>query len=235
MSMTEINSESVYDRVRTAILDGELAPGAVMSQVVVADELGVSRTPLREALRMLQSEGLIEAEPNRRVRVAPLTPRDLEQLCVMRIALEATALRLSIPRMTPEGLGRLEGYMAEMAHHAAADDHGRWAIPHRAFHRALTAEAGERINELLGQLFDHAARYRRQHPGDGASATEPDGHRDILEACKAGERDRGAALLAQHLARTAFEVIDLIDPAYEPVELETALVDVGGEVPAKNA
>src|ERR1700735_2814313 len=100
MSTTDLNHDSVYDRIRTAILHGELAPGSVMSQVVLADELGVSRTPLREALRILQSEGLVEAEPTRRVRVAPLTAKDLEQLCVMRIALESTALRISIPRLT---------------------------------------------------------------------------------------------------------------------------------------
>jgi DNA-binding GntR family transcriptional regulator len=230
MSTTEINTDSVYDRVRTAIVEGELAPGAVMSQVVLAAELGVSRTPLREALRMLQSEGLVEAEPNRRVRVAPLTPEDLEQLCVMRIALESTALRLSIPRMTPERLGRLEGYMAEMAHHAEAEDYGRWMVPHRAFHQSLTAPAGSRINNLLGQLFDHAERYRRRHIGLGPSASSPTGHREILEACKSGERDRGAAMIAGHLASTAFEVIDLLDPDYDPVELEIALVDVGGDL-----
>jgi DNA-binding GntR family transcriptional regulator len=232
MSASDLNNDSVYDRIRTAILHGELAPGSVMSQVVLADELGVSRTPLREALRMLQSEGLVEAEPNRRVRVAPLTAEDLEQLCVMRIALESTALRISIPRLTPEGIGRLEGYIAEMAHHARAEDYGRWAVPHRAFHRALTAPAGERINDLLGQLFDHAERYRRQHAGPGPCASSPTGHREILEACKAGERDRGAAMLAGHLASTAFVVIGLIDPTYDPVELETALVDVGGDLPA---
>ncbi|HEY5319037.1 MAG TPA: GntR family transcriptional regulator [Solirubrobacteraceae bacterium] len=228
MSTSEITSENVHDRLRAAILDGEFAPGSVMSQVVLAGELGVSRTPLREALRMLQSEGLIEAEPNRRVRVAPLTPEDLEQLCVMRIALESTALRLSIPRMTPESLGRLEGYMAEMAHHAQAEDYARWVVPHRAFHRALTAPAGERINDLLGQLFDHAERYRRRHPGGGPSASMAAGHREILEACKAGERDRGAALLASHLAATALEIIALIDPDYDTIELETALADAGG-------
>ena len=67
------NTEDVYERVRNAILDGQLAPGAVMSQVALAQDLGISRTPLREALRMLQSEGLVEGEPNRRVRVAPMT------------------------------------------------------------------------------------------------------------------------------------------------------------------
>lgn len=228
MSMTEINSDNVYARVRTAILEGELAAGALMSQVVLADELGVSRTPLREALRLLQGEGLIEAEPNRRVRVAPLTPEDLEQLTVMRIALEGTALRLSIPRMTPEELGRLEGYMAEMAHHAQADDDERWLVPHRAFHRALTAPAGRRITDLLARLFDHAERYRRSHIALGPGESSASGHREILEACKAGDRARGAVLLAHHLAGTALAIIDSLDAAYDPVELKAALADVGG-------
>ena len=77
---------------------GSSPPGAVMSQVALAEELGISRTPLREALRMLQSEGLVEGEPNRRVRVAPMTRTDLEELCVMRVTLEAEAIRLSVPR-----------------------------------------------------------------------------------------------------------------------------------------
>ncbi len=97
MTETGQNTEDVYERVRNAILDGELAAGTVMSQVALAEELGISRTPLREALRLLQGEGLIEAEPNRRVRVAPMTASDMEELCVMRVTLEAEALRLSVP------------------------------------------------------------------------------------------------------------------------------------------
>lgn len=224
------DGEIVYDRVRNAILDGELAPGAVMSQVVLADDLGISRTPLREALRMLQSEGLIESEPNRRVRVAPMTAGDLEQLCIMRIALEAAALRLSISRITPEGVGRLEGHMAEMAHYARARDYARWQVPHRAFHRALTGPAGTRINDLLGQLFDHSERYRRIHIGEEPSAWATAEHREILDACIAGDRAQGAGLLASHVARSAFEVIELLEPGYDPEELRIVLADVGGEV-----
>src|SRR6185437_10046446 len=107
------NVEQVYRRVREAIVGGEIAPGAVMSQVSLADELGISRTPLREALRMLQSEGLVEAQRNRRVRVAAVSPADLEELCIMRVTLEAEAIRLAVPRMTAEDLARLEGAMAE--------------------------------------------------------------------------------------------------------------------------
>ncbi len=227
------NTEDVYARVRNAILDGELAPGAVMSQVALAEELGISRTPLREALRMLQSERLVEAEPNRRVRVAPMSAADLEELCIARITLEAEAIRLSVPRMTPEDLARLEGFMAEMAHYADAKDYRRWTVPHRNFHRALTAPAGDRINDLLGQLFDHAERYRRLHIGHGPTPWATAGHREILDACKAGDRDKSAGLLASHLGRTGFEVAELLDSAYDPARLRTALVDVGGALPVR--
>jgi DNA-binding GntR family transcriptional regulator len=222
--------EPVYDRVRAAILNGELAPGAIMSQVSLAEELGISRTPLREALRMLQSEGLIEAEPNRRVRVAPMTPNDLEDLWIIRVTLETEALRLSMPRMTADDLARLEGSMAEMAHYAEIKDYRRWGVPHRRFHRLLTVHAGERLNALLDQLFDHSERYRRLHIGHGPSAWATAGHREILDACKEGDRAGCGSLLASHLARTAFEVSELLDPAYDPARLREALADAGGEV-----
>ena len=227
------NTEDVYERVRGAILDGQLAPGAVMSQVALAEDLGISRTPLREALRMLQSEGLVEGEPNRRVRVAPMTAQDLEQLYVMRVTLEAEALRLSIPYMTPEDMARLEGHIAEMAHYAQEKDYRRWNVPHHQFHRALTARAGDRINVVLGQMFDHAERYRRLHIGQGPSAWATPQHRDILDACKAGERDRSAGLLAGHLGRTGVEVSELLDASYDPVRLKQAVIDAGGELPKR--
>jgi DNA-binding GntR family transcriptional regulator len=229
------NTEDVYERVRSAILDGELAPGAVMSQVALAEDLGISRTPLREALRMLQSEGLVEGEPNRRVRVAPMTARDLEELYVMRITLEAEAIRLSVPHMTSEDLARLEGQMAEMAHYAAAKDYRRWNIPHEQFHRGLTAHAGERVNFVLRQMFDHAERYRRLHIGQGPSAWATAQHRDILDACEAGDRDLSAGLLASHLARTGLEVSELIDPGHDPQLLKSAVTDVGGKLPTRQA
>jgi DNA-binding GntR family transcriptional regulator len=233
MSINGQNTEEVFARLRTAILDGELAAGSVMSQVALAEELGISRTPLREALRMLQGEGLIESEPNRRVRVSSMSTTDLEQLCVMRVTLEAEAMRLSAPLMTPEDLARLEGYMAEMAHYAQAKDYRRWVIPHRDFHRALTGPAGVRVNDLLGQLFDHTERYRRLHIGHGPSAWATAQHREILDACKAGDREHSAALLASHLARTGLEVIELLEPSSRATNLETAVIDAGGELPKR--
>ena len=225
------NTEDVYERVRAAILDGVLAPGAVMSQVTLAEELGISRTPLREALRMLQSEGLVDGEPNRRVRVATMTAADLEELYVVRVTLESQALRLSVPLMTAEDLARMEGHMAEMAHYSGSEDYVRWGLPHRAFHRALTAHAGTRVNMMLDQLFDHAERYRRLHIGQGPGAWATKQHREILDACKQGDRDLAANRLATHLASTGLEVSELLDASYDPARLRMTVTDMGGVLP----
>lgn len=118
----------------------------------------MSRTPLREALRMLQREGLVESEPNRRLRVAAFSLPDLEQLCIMRITLEATAARLTIPHLSSEEVAGMEGHLAQMAHFFEQEDFERWEVPHRAFHHALIKGGGGRISGALSQLSDHAER-----------------------------------------------------------------------------
>ena len=88
-----------------------------------------------------------------------------------------------------------------MAHFAEAKDYARWTLPHSAFHRGLTAPAGARVNALLQQLSDHFERYRRVHIARSPKAWLTAGHREILDACKAGDRELSARLLAEHLSR----------------------------------
>jgi DNA-binding GntR family transcriptional regulator len=221
------NVEEVYRRVRELILEGEIPPGTGMSQVAMADDLGVSRTPLREALRMLQSEGLVDAQANRRVTVKPISATDLEELVVMRVALETEAVRLSVARLAPEDIAALEGRLAEMAHFAGAKDYARWQQPHTAFHRGLTAPAGARVNAMLGQLSDHAERYRRVHIARSPKAWQTAGHREILDAAKKGDREGCARLMAAHLSSNAFDVIELLEPGYDAARLRQTLADVG--------
>src|SRR3954454_5120785 len=123
------NVEQVYKRVREAILTGEISAGTAMSQVALADDLGVSRTPLREELRMLQSEGLVDAQANRRVTVRPISVTNLQQLVGMGVVLETEPARLSVQRLEPEHIASLEGRLAEMGHFAEAKDYARWQAP----------------------------------------------------------------------------------------------------------
>ena len=144
--------EVAHDRVRGAILRGELTPGEELSQVEIARRLGVSRTPLREALRMLQREGLIEAERHRRIRVAPFSLDELEQLYAMRVILEAFCIRETVPRLTATQLDELDELLVTMDELAARNDVEGWEAPHHRFHLALGQHARFGQEAFCGQL-----------------------------------------------------------------------------------
>src|SRR5947207_14730102 len=108
------STEIAYLKHRRAIVRCEIRRGVQLSQRELSQLTGVGRTPLREALRMLQREGLVEAEPNHRVRVADFSIPDLEQLYAMRISLEALAIRLTVPLLQGDELRRLEGFLTHM-------------------------------------------------------------------------------------------------------------------------
>jgi DNA-binding GntR family transcriptional regulator len=217
--------DAVHTRLRGAILGGELAPGDDVSQVQLAKDLGVSRTPLREALRLLEREGFVETRPNRRIRIAGFSVADMEDLYTTRIPLEALAIRLTVPRLRDEDLAALEGQMTQMAFFAEREDYERWEVPHREFHARLVAKAGPRLVRMLADLSDHCERYRRLHttqkPRAWTRGTEE--HRAILDACIAGNADLAAKRLARHLAATVLGNIELMGPGYEPVDLKVAV------------
>ena len=101
----KIAATQVHAHLRQMILDGTVPPGTVLSQVQLAQVIGVSRTPLREALRMLQEEGLVLAEYNHRVRVADIDIGELEYFYASRIMLESLAISLTVPLLTQEDFG----------------------------------------------------------------------------------------------------------------------------------
>jgi len=227
---------SLHDRLREAILTGELPAGAVMSQVELARDFNVSRTPLREAIRMLQREGLIEAEANRRVRVAPISLEDLEQLYALRIVTESLGVRLTVPHLDAEDDAFLVEAVRQMNQLDAATNFvqkDRW---HRAFHERLVQHAGARIVAALRDLRDHAGRYRRLYVQSHAQAwavAEVE-HDALLEAARARDAQRAGVQTARHLARTALTVISTIAPEHEPTAIRTALRSVTEATPSED-
>jgi DNA-binding GntR family transcriptional regulator len=214
---------AVHERVRTAILRGEIEAGAITTQGSLASEFGAGRTPLREALRLLQREGLVIAEPNRRVRIAALSPDDAEGLFIMRIALEAVAIRITVPALTSDDVAQLEGDMAQMEHYLRVGDQAGFRAPHRAFHHRLVAAAGPRVTAKITELADHAERYRRLFGGSGSWGQGRAEHRAILDAAAAGDPELATERLAAHYAQAASLVFAALDPDYDLGRRRTAI------------
>lgn len=219
---------SLHDRLREAILSGELPPGAVISQVELARVYRVGRTPLREAIRMLQREGLIEGEVNRRVRVTPISVDDLEEIYALRIVNEALGVRLTVPQLTTEDDTFIERAIQEMDRYSAETEFAMKDQWHRAFHARLVGHAGSRIVALLRDLRDHTGRYRRAYVQmhNEAWSTAVLEHAAIFEAARERDAERASVLMARHLARTALTVMGTLAPDYEPASVRTATLSV---------
>ena len=221
----------VHEHLRRQILNGTLAPGAVLSQVQLAQQFGVSRTPLREALRLLQEERLVLAEHNHRVRVADINLQELESLYASRIMLETLALALTVPRLSQNELDALTQALDAMRAASTLHDTDAWEQGNRRFHELLASHAEERIRETIKRSIDASERYRRikfqtiPHAREVAEAE----HEAILAACRSQMSDAAVELLARHLARTALTVIAQVAPEYEPTAVRTALRLVAGK------
>ena len=198
---------AVHERLRAAILRGEIEAGASVSQGLLASKFGVGRTPLREALRMLQREGLVISEPNRQVR----------------IALETVAVRITVPTLRSRDLAELEGYLAQMDHYQRSGDEAGFRMPHRAFHHLLVARSGRRVSEQIGELADHSERYRLRFGGLGRGNDRRAEHRAILDAASAHDPEMAARRLAVHHASTAALVLGALDPEHDLGRLLTTI------------
>jgi DNA-binding GntR family transcriptional regulator len=232
------STEHAYAELRNKILVGDLAPGATLSQVQLSEQLGVSRTPLREAIRLLQTEGLLRSERGRRVRVAPLTTEDFEDLYAMRIVLDSLAVRLTIPHLTDDEVADLRIAYLEATAAASQGDVAAYREPHRRFHFGLFAHAGARLEQEVDDLWDHAERYRLlqvEHAGDRAQLVRlgEREHAGILEAAEKGDAELGAKRMAEHLARTSLMTLLQIDHRHEPVRVRAALEHVYAQDPTR--
>jgi DNA-binding GntR family transcriptional regulator len=219
------NVALIHERLRDQIIRGDIQPGAVMSQVVLGEQLGVGRTPLREALRILQAEGLVVGEPNRRVRVAELTGPDAEELYIMRVTLETAAVRLTVPHLTSRHIAEMEGYMAQMNHYGRDRDWAALCGPHRAFHETFIAGAGPRIVDHLTELFDHSERYRLAQVAatEEQWARRQSEHRALIDAAAEGDVELLVKELAAHYVRSAALVLARLDPDRDPERLRATV------------
>ena len=223
----EVNGAVVAarDRIRAAIMSGELPPGTVMSQLGLSQRLGVSRTPLREALRMLQEEGLVEIERNRRARVASFDAEDLEVVYASRILLTALATMLTVPRLTEKEITLMEQLIERMKQCSQSDDSEGWRVADYAFHHVHCLFAPASVQRELRTLFERATLYRllrlRDQPHRQAITFKD--HDAIISACR--ERNPHAAVdaVVRHLSRIALALLAFTAPERDPQTIRAAL------------
>ncbi|MGY2876166.1 DNA-binding GntR family transcriptional regulator [Marmoricola sp. URHA0025 HA25] len=210
--------------LRGEILSGRMAPGGIVNQVHVARALKISRGPLREALRLLENEGLVISEQNRRSRVSPLTATDAEELYCLRCVNEALAVLVSAPLMTPEDVEHMRSAFARMDDADAEGNPAAWEKAHLDFHSTSMSRSSGRIRRLAEELREHAARYVHLYYGvatdRGPTRRE---HEEILAACEAGDGERAAEVVTRHLGHIGLGVLTYIDPRYEPIALRRTL------------
>ena len=196
------------DAIRKMVLSGKLAPGERLIEERLTEELGISRPPLREALRLLQQEGLIETRPRRGSVVTTMTDQDVFEILTLRSAYERLAVELGVPVQDPKRLEVCRQALHRMEEFAAVEDRGALVEAAYAFHASIVALAGHRrLDESYAavqrQVLLCMARnlYTREHEYEDLP-THVGRHRHLLELIEAGDPDAVLAELAVHGERS---------------------------------
>jgi DNA-binding GntR family transcriptional regulator len=197
----------ILENLRNAILQGTLQAHALVRQDELAVAYGVSRMPIREAIRILEAEGLIISRPNRASVVAPLDPDDAQEIFEVRSVLESLALRRSIPRLDDRQKQEAVAAFHKLENASTSEN----SAAHRTFHLSLHAAAGNRLLRLIGQHIDAADRYLRLEATlAGTQDKDRREHRAILDAALAGDVETAARLMTGHVTETAREMASLL-------------------------
>jgi len=194
--------EIVFETLRDAIINQVLKPGERLMEIQLAEEMGVSRTPVREAIRKLELEGLVVMVPRRGAYVAGISMKDIHEVFEVRGALEALAASLAAERITPEELEEMERQMVKEAEETEANNLRNIVEVDATFHDLLyKAARNQRLLQFVSILQEQLHRFRSAslaRPGRSKTALEE--HKKIVEAL--AERD---AVLAEKLAREHIE------------------------------
>ena len=202
----------VFNTLRRSILTGELKPGERLMEIHLADKLGVSRTPIREAIRKLEMEGLVTMIPRRGAEVAQITEKNLKDVLEVRRALDALAVELACDRITEEELEQLKaacdtfeaatrkGNINELAR---ADVHLHDII--------LMASGNERLVQMISNLSQQMYRYRLEYVKDESSYEQLiREHRVIYEAIRDRDKETGAKRMKLHIDNQEKAVMRMI-------------------------
>jgi DNA-binding GntR family transcriptional regulator len=217
----------VYRRVRQDILSGVLPPGDILNQVHIAKRYGVSRTPVREALRMLQAENLVDAQFQHRTRVTNVTSQEVDSVYATWILMQSLGIALTVPFISDGELLALEASLEKMNNHSPLHEgtQDEWEHLHIDFHRMLVMHAGPIIKDSIENCWSRSERARRLHMRSAPQSwmASEEEHRDVVTAFDEGSVEQAVHAASRQLARNALGVIASIDPSFEPRAIRQAL------------
>ncbi|WP_426154293.1 GntR family transcriptional regulator [Pseudomonas sp. DC3000-4b1] len=190
----------IQERLRIAILEGRLPTGTAVRQQELATMFGVSRMPVREALRQLEAQGLLAVEQHKGAVVAPLITWDATETYELRILLESEALRQSVPRLTESDLDEADALIERME---AETDYSAMGELNKQFHLVLYRRApNRRLMTLVETGLDEEERFLRFNlKAMGLGKVSQDDHRALAAAARAGDTERCVSALTEHLQR----------------------------------
>ena len=211
--------ETVIDRLRDMIVQGELAPETKLNERVLAEQLGISRTPLREAFKYLASEGLVDLLPNRGAAVAPLKPEKVKEIFVVLGALEALAGELVCRNASDADIAEIRALHYQMVAHYARGELAQYFRCNQQIHMRIVECAG---NATLAQVYRglnaHAKRARYManlsHERWDKAVKE---HEEIIEALGKRDSARLQAMLRYHLANKLAMVMEALNANRPPM------------------
>ncbi len=199
----------VFHRIREDILNGKYKDNEELKEVAIGNELGVSRTPVREALRQLELEGLVQIIPNRGAYVTGIKVKDIQDIYMIRSRLEGLCARWACDNITAEQLDEMEEtiYLAEF--HAARGHMDQMAELDNRFHNILYEASGSKMLEhLLKDYHQYVWRVRQKTLSSSRGAVSNVEHKFIMEAIKEKNPDKAEELANQHMINAYDNMVD---------------------------
>ena len=191
----------VFQTLRRAILMGELEPGERLMELALTEKLGVSRTPVREAIRMLEKEGLVEMIPRKGAAVSSITEKDLQDVLEVRCALEELAVVLACERLTDDDIEKLEECIENFSKKMSKTDVAELAEADVRFHDIIFLSTGNtRLIQMLNNLREQMYRYRIEYLKDNSSHEQLlKEHNEILTCLKNKNAEKAKTAIREHI------------------------------------
>ncbi len=202
----------VFKTLRQAILRGELKPGERLMEIQLANKLGVSRTPIREAIRKLELEGLVLMIPRKGAEVAEIKEKGLRDVLEVRRALEELSVQLACDRITAEQLEELETAAEEFRKVLKSEDVTEIAQADVRFHDVIYKAAdNQRLMQLLNNLGEQMYRYRVEYLKDSSVYEQLiKEHEEIISHLKKHEKEKAVKMMCEHIDNQVTAVTDVI-------------------------